>query len=218
MIMNFGILGSGGVGQTLAAKLVSLGHGVMVGTRDPQKLAEWASGDGAGAQVGSFAEAAAFGDVLMLATRWEQGATENALRLAGSHHFVGKVVIDITNPLDFSTGAPRLANTGGQAAAEHIQAWLPGARVVKALNIVTAAVMVNPSLTGDTPDMLIAGDDADAKHVVTDLLHEFGWRSVIDFGGLESARYIEPLVMLWVIYWQKTGKGMHAFKLVGKPV
>lgn len=215
--MNIGIIGSGGVGQTLGAKFAELGHSVKIGTRSPEKLADWASKSGANASIGSFEEAAVFGEVIVLATHWAGGATKNAIRLAEPKHFAGKVVIDVVNPLDFSTGAPRIAADVAPSASAMIQSWLPEAKVVKAFNIVTAASMVNPALSskGGDPDMFIAGDDAAAKQQVTEILHSFGWKGVVDVGGIEAAAYLENLAMIWVALWGKLQVSAHAFKLVG---
>ncbi|NJN36218.1 MAG: hypothetical protein HC794_03120 [Nitrospiraceae bacterium] len=153
---------------------------------------------------------------MIVATQWAGGATENALHLAGLDHFNGKPVLDVTNPLDFSSGAPRLSIGHTDSAGESVQRWLPKAHVVKVFNSVSASVMVNPSATGDTPDMMIAGNEAAAKQQVTQILHDFGWTSIIDLGGIEASRYLEALCMIWVIYWQQHNTSTHAFKLVGR--
>lgn len=211
--MKIGVLGTGDVGRTLAAGFARRGHQVMIGTRNPvdQKVQTWKTETGAGAEVGTFAEAAAFGSVLILATRWE--GTENAIRLAGPESFAGKVVIDATNPLDFSTGAPRLAVGHTDSGGEHVQRWLPGAHVVKAFNTVGYALMVDPHLPGGPPDLFICGDSPDAKHAAARLAAELGWPT-IDVGGIEGARYLEPLAMLWVAYGFSTNTWTHAFKLL----
>jgi 8-hydroxy-5-deazaflavin:NADPH oxidoreductase len=212
--MKVGIIGSGVVGQTLAKKFIDLGHEVVIGTRSPEKLADWAAQTGG--TVGSFADAAAFGEIIVVSTLWAGGATENAINLADPANFVGKVVIDTTNPLDFSTGVLRLAVGHTDSAGEIIQRCLPGAHVVKAFNIVTAATMVNPSYTGGEPDMFIGGDDANAKQKVTQILHDFGWKGVIDLGGIETARYLEPLAVVWCLHYFATRNDRLAFKFVGK--
>ncbi|NJK45280.1 MAG: NAD(P)-binding domain-containing protein [Pleurocapsa sp. SU_196_0] len=140
--MNIGIIGSGQVGQKLASDLVKLGHGVTVGTRDPQKLSEFTA-QNPGVKIGSNADAATFGDIVLLATGWS--GTQNALELAGAGNLAGKVVVDITNPLDFSSGKPALALGWNTSAGELVQSWLPDSAVVKALNIVTANAMLNPT-------------------------------------------------------------------------
>jgi len=214
--LKIGIIGSGMVGQALGTKLAALGHDVKIGSRDPQKLTEWAAQAGEKASVGTLAETAEFGEVNVIATKWDGGAIENALRTAGPKNFAGKVVIDVTNPLGFDNGKLELVVGFNDSAGEIVQRLLPDAKVVKALNIVTASVMVNPSSTGDAPDMFIAGDDADAKKTVTDILTAFGWQSVIDLGDITASRYLEPMALVWVIYWGQTQKNGHAFKFVGK--
>lgn len=213
--MKIGILGSGDVGQVLGAGFAQRGHQAKMGSRNPaqEKVKNWVKKTGAKASAGTFAEAAAFGEIAILATLWT--GTEEAIRLAGSKNLAGKVVIDATNPLDFSTGAPRLAVGHNDSAGERVQRWLPQSRVVKAFNTVGNPHMVNPQFPGGPPDMFIGGNDAAAKQTVTDLLKAFGW-SVIDIGGIESSRYLEPLAMLWILYFLKTNTGNHAFKLLRK--
>jgi predicted dinucleotide-binding enzyme len=213
--VKIGILGSATVGQTLGARLAGLGHEVKLGSRDPAKPAEWVEQTGGGASAGTFEEAAAHGEVVFLATLWE--GTENALALAGADNLAEKVVVDVTNPLDFSGGVPPTLAVGhNQSAGELVQGWLPGARVVKALNTVGAHIMVDPAgVTGDAPTMFIAGDDEGAKREVTGILESFGWTDVVDLGELRIARYLEPLAMVWVTYWARTEAGNHAFKLIG---
>lgn len=214
--MKIGVIGSGIVGQTLAGKFAQLGHQVKVGTRDASKLTDWQRATGDLASVGTFAEAAHFGEVIVLATSWRGGATENAIKLADPSNFAGKVVIDVTNPLDFSSGAPRLSVGHTDSAGEQVQRWLPDARVVKTLNMVTADTMINPARSGGEPDMFIAGNDPTAKQTVTEILHAFGWQGVVDLGGIEASRYLEPLAMIWIVYAFTTQVNTHAFKLVGK--
>ena len=209
--VKVGVLGSGDVGKSFARAFAALGHEVMIGSRSPEKLNEFASGT-AGVRSGTFEEAAKFGDLIALATLGT--ATTEALRLAGTQNFDGKVLIDATNPLDFSTGAPRLA-VSGTSASEEVQKWLPGAHVVKAFNIVGNAHMVDPQFPGGPPDMFIAGNDAGAKETVTGILRDFGW-DVIDLGGIESSRYLESLAMIWILHYFQTKNGNHAFKLLKK--
>ncbi len=211
--MNIGIIGSGMVGQALARGLARLGHDVMLGTRDPASEKARAAIAEAGPRVraGTFADTARFGEVVLLATKWD--GTRSALELAGPEALAGKVVVDVTNPLDFSGGAPRLAVGHTDSGGETVQRWLPAARVVKALNQVTAATMVSPRREEGVPDMFIAGDDDAAKRTVTTLLEGLGW-SVIDAGDLTKARYLEPLAMLWIDHYMRTKSGTHAFKLL----
>jgi 8-hydroxy-5-deazaflavin:NADPH oxidoreductase len=207
------VLGSGSAGQTLGRGFLSLGHPVMIGSREPAKLEEWLLSAGPGAQVGTFQESAQFGDVLVLSVLGR--AAEDVILLAGIDSFDGKVLVDASDPLDFSSGRPGLFVGTTDSLGERIQRLVPKARVVKALNIVLADVMINPALSGGEPDMFIAGDDNEAKETVSALLARFGW-PVIDLGGIESARWLEALSLAWVVYSHRTGKTHHAFKLVGK--
>ncbi|HEX5725247.1 MAG TPA: NADPH-dependent F420 reductase [Longimicrobiaceae bacterium] len=212
--MKIGILGTGVVGHALGTGLTALGHEVMMGSRDRDnpKLREWVDLSGPRAAGGTFAEAADFGEVVVLATLWS--ATEDVLLAAGADRLAGKVVIDATNPLVFEPGKPpALALGHTDSGGEQVQRWLPGARVVKAFNTVGHAHMVNPDFPCGPPDMFICGDDGDAKEVVTRILTDFGW-STIDIGGIEGARLLEPLCILWVEYGVRTGTWDHAFKLL----
>jgi 8-hydroxy-5-deazaflavin:NADPH oxidoreductase len=210
---KIGVLGSGPAGQTLATGFLDKGHPVMIGTRDPAKLDGWLRNAGQGGQVGTLAETVRFGEVVVLSVLGS--AAEEVIRLAGVENFTDKIVIDASDPLDFSSGRPGLFVGTTDSLGERIQRLIPDAYVVKGLNVVQADVMINPSLTGDEPDMFIAGDNDEAKQTVTYLLAEFGW-PVIDMGGIDSARWLEALSMAWVVYSHRTGKTHHAFKLVGK--
>jgi 8-hydroxy-5-deazaflavin:NADPH oxidoreductase len=211
--MKIGILGTGDVGRALGTGFVKHGHEVKIGSRQAgnEKAETWRQETGEKASTGTFADAAAFGDVVVVSTLWT--GTENALRLAGPENFKGKTVIDTINPLDFSTGAPRLALGTTDSAGEQVQRWLPDAHVVKAFNIVGNAHMVDPQFPGGPPDMFIAGDDAGAKETVGGILKDFGWE-VIDLGGIESSRYLEPMAMVWILHAFQLKKGNHAFKLL----
>ena len=211
--LRIGILGSGSAGRTLGNGFHSRGHEVMIGSRDPAKLQSWLAAAGPGARTGSFADAARFGELILLSVLGR--AAEDMLRLAGLDSFDGKILLDASDPLDFSSGRPGLFVGTTDSLGERVQRLLPRARVVKGLNTVVAEVMVEPSLTGGEPDMFIAGNDDQAKATVTELLAEFGW-PVIDMGGIESARWLEALSLAWVVYSHRTGKTHHAFKLVGK--
>jgi 8-hydroxy-5-deazaflavin:NADPH oxidoreductase len=176
--------------------------------------AAWVKSAGAKASAGTFADAAAFGEVVVLSTLWE--GTENALKLAGAENLAGKILVDTTNPLDFSKGMPpRLALGNTNSGGEEVQRWAPKAKVVKAFNIVGNAHMVDPKFPGGPPTMFIAGNDADAKKSVTEILTAFGWET-IDAGGIEASRLLEPLCILWVDYGVKSGTWNHAFKLLRK--
>jgi hypothetical protein len=211
--LKIGVIGSGDVGKVLGAGFAKLGHQVKIGTRDANKLKEWQQSTGANASVGSFEETAKHGDVIILATLWN--GTESALKMAGADNFAGKVVMDATNPLAFGPNGPSLAIGHTDSAGEQVQRWLPKARVVKAFNIVGNAHMVNPSFPEGTPDMFIAGNDADAKKTVAELSKSIGWPT-IDLGGIEASRYLEPLAMVWITYFMQTKGWNHAIKLLRK--
>lgn len=213
--MKVGIIGSGIVAQQLALGLIKSGHDVKIGTRNPQKLDQWRQQDGAKVSAGSFEDAARFGELLFLSTLWRDGATENAIRLAGKDNFKGKIVIDTTNPL-ISGGEgqpPTMALGYPDSAGATIQKWLPDARIVKAFNIITAYYMANPKLQEGAPDMFIAGNDESAKKAVTELASGWGW-PVIDIGDIGQAYLLEALAMLWIRYGFINGYWKHAFKLL----
>lgn len=211
--MKAGIIGSGEVGQRLGDGLIGLGHEVMIGSRDPQKLAAWVGKHKAAASAGTFSEAAAYGELLVIATSWAGAAS--AIELAGAKNFSGKTVIDVTNPLDFTSKPPRLAVGHTDSAGETIQRMLPGAKIVKAFNIVGNPLMVHPEFPGGRPTMFICGNDEGAKKIVNGIVVAFGWES-IDIGGIEGSRLLEPLAMLWMNYYFRTNTGNHAFKLLRK--
>jgi predicted dinucleotide-binding enzyme len=214
--MRIGVLGTGDVGRSLANGFLKLGHEVKMGSREPGnvKAAAWASEAGPRASTGVFAEVAQFAELVVLATLWS--GTENALRLAGAQNLAGKVLIDATNPLVFTAGAPpSLALGHTDSGGEQVQRWAPGARVVKAFNSVGHAQMVHPQFPGGPPDMFICGNDGAAKNAVTEILTAFGWNT-IDAGGIEGARLLEPMCILWVSYGMRTNTWNHAFKLLRK--
>lgn len=217
--MNIGILGSGDVGRRLGDGLIALKHKVKIGTREPGKrdLQQWINNHGQEkAAVGTFAEAASFGDdLIFLATLWD--GAPNAIKTANVKNFTGKIVIDVTNPLDFSKGMPpKLVVGHTDSAGEIVQRLLPESKIVKALNTVGNIQMINPDFQGGPPTMFVCGNDKDAKKTVADsILTPFGWET-IDIGGIEGSRLLEPLAMLWIIYYFKTNTGNHAFKLLRK--
>jgi predicted dinucleotide-binding enzyme len=214
--MKIGILGTGEVGQKLGSGFAALGHDVKMGTRDPknEKVKAWVAKNGSRASAGTFAEAAGFGELTILATAWS--GTENAIQLAKPRNLTGKIVIDTTNPLIFHENAPPgLALGRTDSAGEQVQRWLPEARVVKAFNIVGNAHMVNPQFPGGPPDMFICGNDQAAKAKVTEICAAFGW-PVIDLGGIEGARLLEPLAMTWILHGLRSGTWNHAWKLLRK--
>jgi predicted dinucleotide-binding enzyme len=189
---------------------------VKIGTRNPagSKAVDIRKSVGARASMGTFAEAAAFGEIVTIASLWT--ATSNVLKMAGAGNFKNKVVIDVTNPLCFEPGkAPELSVGFSDSAAEQIQRWLSDAKVVKAFNIIGHAHMVDPQFLGGPPDMFICGNDAAARKNVGDICRAFGW-NVVDIGGIQGARLLEPLAMLWITVALGTNQGNHAFKLLRK--
>ncbi len=214
--MKIGILGSGSVGQALGFGFSKLNHDVKMGSRTPQKeeIKEWLKKAGPGASAGTYAETAAFAEMAVLATSWD--GTENALRLAGAGNLADKVVIDATNPLAYPPNAfPELVLGHTDSAGEHVQRWLPKSRVVKAFNSVGHAHMFKPVFPCGPPDMFMCGNDETAKMEVAGILKQFGW-GVVDLGGIEGARLLEPLCLIWVYYGLRTDTWDHAFKLLKK--
>jgi predicted dinucleotide-binding enzyme len=214
--MRVGILGTGDVAQSLGKGFAALGHEVKMGSRSAanDKALAWAKSVGPKASVGTFADAASFGEIVLLCTLGS--ANESAIGLAKPENLAGKVVIDTTNPLDFSGGMPpKLAVSGSDSGGERVQRLLPNARVVKAFNIVGNAHMFRPEFPGGPPDMLIAGNDDGAKKVVTDILDSFGWPT-IDLGGIEASRYLEAMCMVWVLSAIRGGTWNQAFKMLRK--
>jgi predicted dinucleotide-binding enzyme len=214
--MKIGVLGTGDVGRALGRGFVALGHEAKMGARSAtnEKALAWARETGPKASAGSFAEAAAFSDIVVLATLGI--AAEEALRSAGLESLRGKIIIDATNPLDFSGGVPpKLAVSGNDSGGERIQRLLPEARVVKAFNTVGNASMFRPNFPGGPPDMFICGNDEKAKQEVAKLLADFGW-GVIDIGGIESSRYLEAMCMVWVHAAIRSNDWHQAFKMLRK--
>lgn len=211
--MKIGIVGSGTAGQTLGRGFARLGHDVRIGTRDPAKLSGWQRELGASASVSGTAECAAWAEAIVLTVHGT--AVDTVIAAAGPLHFAGKVVVDTCDPLVFTSGRPGLFVGTTDSLGERVQRALPEAKVVKAFNTVLAEVMIEPALSGGTPDMFIAGNDSGAKQLVASWLAAFGW-PVIDLGDIENARWLEALSLLWVVYHFQTGKARHAFKLVGK--
>jgi hypothetical protein len=212
--MKVGVIGSGIVGQTLAGGFLKHGHEVAIGTRNSGKLQEWAAKN-PGAQVKSMGEAAAFGEVVVLAVAGE--AALEALNQDGGTALDGKPVIDACNPVGGGppiNGVLSFFTTMKESLMERLQSAYPHAHFVKAFNSVGAAQMVNPQFAGGPPTMFICGNDVAAKRTVGSICDQFGW-DVEDMGAVEAARAIEPLCMLWCI--PGVGKGdwsPHAFKLL----
>jgi predicted dinucleotide-binding enzyme len=211
---KIGILGSGMVGQVLASGFIKHGHEVMIGTRTPEKLAPWLEKNPTG-RVGSHQATAAFGDLIVLCTKGT--AAEMVIRLCDSKDLAGKVVIDTTNPIGGppENGVLKYFTTLDDSLMEQLQRAQPQARFVKAFNSVGNAYMVDPQFAEGRPTMFICGNDAAAKDTVTELLEDFGWDAE-DMGGVESARAIEPLCMLWCAPGFIRNQWSHAFKLLKK--
>jgi predicted dinucleotide-binding enzyme len=213
--MKIGVLGTGMVGTTIATKLVALGHDVMLGsrTRDNEKAAAWVKEAGAKATAGTFADAAAFGELVFNCTLG--AATLEALGSTGSA-LDGKILIDTSNPLDFSKGMPPSLFSGNtDSLGEQIQRALPKAKVVKALNTINCQLMVDAGRLQGDHDVFVCGDDAEAKARVREILQGwFGWKSVVDLGGIGSARGTESYLPLWIRLWGALGTADFNIKVV----
>jgi predicted dinucleotide-binding enzyme len=211
--MKVGILGSGGVAQALGDGFVKHGHEVMLGTREPAKLADWVARNPA-AHIGTFASTAEFGELVVLAVKGTAAA--EALRAAGSRNFSDKPVIDATNPIADAppvNGVLKFFTNFDESLMEQLQREFPDAHFVKAFNSVGRGLMVNPRLEGGRPTMFICGNDDAAKKTVNTILDQFGWETA-DMGKAEAARAIEPLCILWCIPGFLRDEWTHAFKLL----
>lgn len=211
--MKIGILGSGEVAKTLAGGFLEHGHEVMLGTREPSKLAAWQK-QNPRAKVGSFGDAARSAELAVLAVKGS--AALEALRIAGAQALAGKVVVDTCNPIAEAppaNGVLGFFTSLDDSLMERLQKAFPDLRLVKAFNSVGSARMVNPDFGGSRPTMFICGNDAAAKQAVSRVLDQFGWESE-DMGGVEAARAIEPLCILWCIPGFLRNQWTHAFKLL----
>lgn len=211
--MKIGILGSGDVAKALAAGFIRHGHQVKLGTRAPEKLAEWTKNH-SGAEAVSFSEAAKFGDLIVLAVKGT--AASEALSAAGGANLAGKTVMDATNPIADappSNGVLKFFTTHDESLMERLQREFTAAHFVKAFNSVGNACMVNPQFDGGKPTMFICGNDEGARKTVSRILDRFGWETA-DMGTAEAARAIEPLCMLWCIPGFLRNDWVHAFKLL----
>ncbi len=224
--MNIAVLGTGMVGQAIAGRLHELGHSVVVGTRDPGATLARTEPDGMGnppfsawhaghpgVALATFADAAAGAELVINAS--SGGAALDVLGLAGAENLAGKVLVDISNPLDFSNGfPPTLFVKDTDSLGEQIQRAFPGAKVVKALNTLNASLMVDPKSLGESSTVFVSGDDADAKAGVVSLLESFGHDDVLDLGPLETARGTEMLLPIWLRLMGTLGTGAFNFKVV----
>jgi 8-hydroxy-5-deazaflavin:NADPH oxidoreductase len=196
--MKVGVLGTGMVGHAIAAKLAALGHEVMMGSRtaNNNKAQAWVRTVGSRGQAGTFADAAAFGEVVFNCTHG--AASLDALRAAGAKNVDGKIIVDVANVLP-------PADVGPESLGQQIQKAFPSAKVVKTLNTINCEVMVDPRKVPGTHTLFLSGDDADAKTFVRGLVGSFGWRDVIDLGDITTARATESYVTLWVSLWRSLG-------------
>jgi 8-hydroxy-5-deazaflavin:NADPH oxidoreductase len=213
--MKVAILGSGEVGQTLGAGFLKHGHQVMMGTRDPKKeeVANWVA-QTPGATAGTFAEAAGFGELIVLAVLGK--VVEQVVQLSGPANFKGKTLIDATNPIADAPpveGVLQFITGPNESAAEQLQTLLPEAHVVKAFNSVGSGQMINPHYEQGVPTMFLCGNDEAAKKVVSDVIRQFGWEP-FDCGTIISARALEPLCILWCLPGFRRNLWTHAFKVL----
>lgn len=214
--MKISILGTGMVGHALASKLASLDHEVCMGGRseDNERAKAWVEKTGGSASNGTFAAAAEHGEVIFNCTLGT--ASLEALEQATAEHLDGKVLIDVSNPLDFSQGMPpSLTVSNTDSLAERIQRAYPDARVVKALNTINASVMVNPGVLGDGEHAtFLSGNDHEAKLVVRGILESFGWKQIVDLGDITTARGTEQYLPLWVRMMSALGTPTFNIKIV----
>jgi len=212
--MRVSILGSSDVAKSLARGFLNEGHEVMLGSREPEKLASWVQESGNRASSGTFSETAKFGELVVLAVNGAKSV--EAVQMAGVDNFNGKVVIDATNPLDMSGGPPpKLIGSLGTSSGELNQKALSGAFVVKAFNTVGHAHFYKPEFAGGPPDMFLCGEDADAKEQVSRICRAFGWNP-IDVGGIGFSHYLEATAMVWIITAFTGSHWNQAFKLLRK--
>ena len=212
--MKYGVLGTGMVGSAISNRLAELGHEVMIGTREPSKSGDKLKSKNEAVKVGTFAEAAAFGEIIFNATNGA-GSLE-ALNLADESNLNGKVLVDISEPLDFSNGMPPslfVSNTG--SLGEKIQHAFPKVKVVKTLNTVTAHVMTYPQhVANGDHHVFLSGNDAQAKQQVADILKSFGWIHILDLGDITTARATEMYIAIWLRLWGALGTGMFNVKIM----
>lgn len=210
---KIGIIGSGVVAKTLGSGFIKHGYEVMLGTSDAGKLADWKSNNGGA--VGTFSDAAAFGELLVLAVKGAHA--ESALNRAGIKNLAGKTILDTTNPIDENSapekGVLKFFTDYNSSLMEQLQKAAPDAHFVKAFSCVGSALMVDPKVQGGPPSMFICGNNGAAKQEATELLRGIGWE-VEDMGAAEAARAIEPLCILWCIPGFTKNQWMHAFKLL----
>lgn len=215
--MKIGLLGTGMVGNAIATKLVDLGHEVMMGSRDANSegLQQWLDSVGGRGKGGTFADAAAFGDLLFNCTKGM--VSLEALNLAGKDAIGNKILVDVANPLDFSQGMPpTLSVCNTDSLGEQIQRAFPDARVVKTLNTCNCNVMVDPARVPGEHDIFISGNDDTAKAEVKTLLQSFGWKRIHDLGDITTARSTEQLMPIWLRLWGTIGHADFNYHIVVK--
>ncbi len=211
------VLGTGIVGSTIATKLIELGYEVKMGSRtsDNEHAINWASKSPKLSSYGTFAQSAAFGDIIFNCTKGEN--TLQALQLAGHENLQGKTLIDVANPLDFSKGMPpTLIISNTDSLGETIQRQFPDVKVVKALNTINCRIMVNPNILTEKGTIFISGNHQEAKNETISLLKQFGWSHIIDLGDIKSARGTEQFLPLWIQIMQALGTANFNVKVVAE--
>ena len=214
---KIGIFGTGMVGKTIANKLLQLGYEVQMGSRtnNNEKALNWLSTAGPNASIGTFEEVAKNVELIINCTKGE--IVPEVIKLAGIDNLKSKILLDLSNPLDFSQGMPpslipQYANTWSMG--EEIQKICPDTFVVKTLNMVNCEVMVQAQLAGDAGSMFVCGNDESAKNQVNLILQQFGWKDIIDLGDISASRGMEMLLPIWLRLWKSTGTGHLAFKII----
>ena len=212
---KIGILGSGTVGQKLGEGFAKAGYNVKLGTRNPDKLEAWQKNAGSNAFIGSFEEAAKFGEMIFLCTKW--AGTENAINMAGKNSFSRKIVVDVTNPLLFEKEGemPKMALAYPESGGKAVQRWLPETKVVKCFNTVTAYKMCDGRFEEGNGTMFLAGNDQNAKKIVSDIAKAWNW-DVVDMGSIEEAYLLESIAMAWITYGFRNNHWTHGWKLMRK--
>lgn len=216
--MKIAVLGTGTVGATIGSRLIELGHEVKMGSRTKgnEKAVEWAGKNGANASEGTFADAAAFGEIVFNCTKGI--TTLDALRQAGAQNLDGKIIIDVANGLDSSGGGgfPTLNPCNTDSLGEQVQREFPGAKVVKTLNTMWCGIMVNPRMLNDIHQVYVSGNDAGAKNTVREILHSFGWmdEEIMDLGDISTSRGTEMILPLWIRIYSATKNGAFNLKIV----
>jgi predicted dinucleotide-binding enzyme len=216
--MKIAVLGTGMVGEAIGSKLVSLGHQVMMGSRKAgnEKAVNWTKTAGKNASQGSFSDAAKFGELVFNCTKGEHAV--EVVKLAGAANLKGKIVVDISNPLDFSKGMPpTLSICNDNSLAEEIQKAIPESHVVKTLNTLSAPIMVNPGIVnGGNHHIFVSGNDSQSKIKVREILQSFGWKNdhIIDLGDISTARGTEQLLPIWIRIMGTLNTPMFQFQIV----